>query len=334
MAMQGGLLASVVANQQELERTISSKASKNHHDLPRLDWPPVIMFLGAKLVSHVVLGALLGLLGSAISLSLGVRLTFQVFTALFMFATAMNLLDVHPFFRFVMFQPPKFLQRIVRNSKNSTTMFAPALLGFLTLFIPCGVTQAMEVQAINSGNPVQGALILFAFVLGTTPMFAFLGIATAKLSETWYGNFSRIAAALLIAMAVYSLNGVLVVTNSPFTINKLLRPVTYFFSEERFTTKTQVTVPVVDGAQVVKIGVFNQGYSPNYFRVVAGVPVQLTLESNETYSCALAFVFKEFEINTFLASTDSQTFFFTPQTPGKYLFTCSMGMYTGTVEVI
>ena len=128
IAMQGGLLASVIANQKDQEhdslvenkntykekkrQKYLKKIQKKNFSLKsfdQLDWLPVTMFLGAKLISHTILGLLLGLLGSAITLSLGIRLTFQVFTALFMFATAMNLMDVHPIFRFVMFQPPKFM---------------------------------------------------------------------------------------------------------------------------------------------------------------------------------------------------------------------------------
>lgn len=333
LAMQGGLLASVIANQKGQEYQDPGQNVK--------DWLPVGMFLVAKLVSHTILGFLLGLLGSAITLSLGVRLAFQTFTALFMFATAMNLLDVHPLFRFVVFQPPRFIQRMVRNSSKSSALFAPAVLGFMTIFIPCGVTQAMEVLAINSGNPVYGAMIMFSFVLGTTPLFAALGVATAKLSEGWYSRFTRFAAYALITMALYSLNGVLVVADSSITFQKLTEPVRYYFSDERMSDvlygshgSDAAAVKVVAGVQPVTIGVFNQGYSPNYIQVQAGVPVQLTLQSNDTYSCALAFVMKEFGINTFLESTDTQTFTFTPERPGKYTFTCSMGMYTGIMEAM
>lgn len=337
LAMQGGLLASVIANQKETERDNLQNSKKNlkHSTLStfdQLDWMPVLMFLASKLVSHTVLGFLLGWLGSAITLSLGVRLVFQVFTALFMFATAMNLLNVHPLFRFVSFQPPKFLQRMIRKTSKSNALFAPGLLGLLTIFIPCGVTQAMEVLAISSGNPLSGALIMFAFVLGTSPLFAILGVATAKLSEGWYTKFTKIAAYALILMALYGLNGVLVVLNSPVTLNKIVSPITYFFSDERFSKIS--TVPVNNGVQQVTINVLNKGYEPNYIKVKRDLPVELTLKSNETYTCALSFVFKEFGIKTFLAATDTQTFTFIPKKPGKYVFTCSMGMYSGIMEVI
>ncbi|MCC6711270.1 MAG: sulfite exporter TauE/SafE family protein [Candidatus Pacebacteria bacterium] len=351
LAMQGGLLASMIANQKEQEHTdITSgktlkKSKRKEQDFKsfqgqnfslksfdQLDWLPVMMFLLAKLVSHTILGFLLGLLGSAITLSLGMRLTFQVFTAIFMFATAMNLLDVHPIFRRLAFQPPKFLQRFIRGTSKSEALFAPAVLGLMTIFIPCGVTQAMEVLAINSGSPLTGAAIMFSFVLGTSPLFAILGVATAKLSEGWYQKFSKFAAAVLIGMAVYSINGVLLVADSPLTINKMVRPITYFFSAERFDNVNSVGVK--DGIQQVKINVLSNGYQPRYIKVKSGVPVELTLESNQVYSCALAFVFREFGINTFLESTDSKSFTFTPTKKGKYTFSCSMGMYTGIMEVI
>lgn len=319
MAMQGGLLASAIANQQD-------------EQLKEQKWLPVAMFLATKLLSHTVLGFFLGLLGSAISLSLEARLFFQAFTAFFMFATAMNLLNVHPIFRYVAFQPPKFLQRRIKDTTKSKALFAPALLGVMTIFIPCGVTQAMEVVAINSGNPIQGALIMFAFVLGTSPLFALLGVATSKLSESWTQKFSKVAAYALVAMAIYSINGVLVVLNSPITLQKLAYPVTYFFSEERFAPVT--TPSAQQGFQEVTIGVFNLGYSPKKVNVKSGIPVRLTLKSNETYSCAVSFVFKEFGIRTFLEPTDTETFVFTPTKKGTYTFSCSMGMYTGTMEVI
>jgi len=351
LAMQGGLLTSIIANQKDQEydnitsdkkkikaikkqRYLLSQAAKNFSlkSFDQLDWMPVGMFLLTKLISHTLLGFLLGSLGSALSLGLGVRLAFQVFTALFMFGTAMNLLDVHPIFRYLSFQPPKFVQKIVRNSTKSKALFAPAILGFMTIFIPCGVTQAMEVLTISTGNSIQGALIMFAFVLGTSPLFAAIGVATAKLSEGWHTKFMKFASYALIFMAIYSINGVLIVIDSPVTINKIVSPITYFFSDNRFKSSNN-TISIVGGVQKVNITTLSSGYNPKRISVNVGVPVELTISTNETYSCASAFVFKEFGISTFLKPTDSQTFTFTPTKKGRFTYSCSMGMYTGVMEV-
>lgn len=318
LAVQGGLLASVIANQ---------KGSTQK----RMGALSVGMFLTAKVLAYTLVGFVLGLLGSAISLSLGLRLTFQTLTAFFMIATAMHLLNVHPIFRYLAFTPPKWVQKRIRSSSKSKSLFAPAVLGFFTIFIPCGVTQAMEVLAINTGSAIQGALIMFFFVLGTTPLFALLGLATVKLSTRWHDVFNKVAAVLLICLGLFSLNGVLIVIDSSLAIRNLP---SFAQLSSNSTTQAQPTAQIENGVQQVTIAVQNQGYTPQHIKVKQGVPVNLTLTTSDTYSCAVSFVFPEFGIRTFLEPTDSQSFQFTPQEMGTFNFSCSMGMYTGTLEVI
>ena len=341
--MQGGILASTIANQKRSEgKKIASDAAPNSFDVG--DWGPVTTFLTTKLLGLDALwqlvGFFLGWLGSAITLSLGMRLFFQGFAALFMFASAMNLLEVHPIFRFMAFTPPKFARKLIKNNTNADRLFAPGLLGFLTILIPCGVTQAMEILAISSGSPIQGALIMGTFVLGTAPMFVLIGIATAKLSEVWRVYFLRTAAILLIAMALYSVNGILQVNNSPYSLQRLgprivrlLPP--YESVGARRGSPVDPNVKLEDGKQKVTLSVTNRGYSPKTFRVQKDVPVELTLETKGgVYSCATAFTFKAFNISEFLKPQDSKVKTFTPTKKGIYTFACSMGMYSGTMEVI
>ena len=364
LAVQGGFLASIIANQKEeeigevvtkteqerkltrkerhkakytqsLQQQQESIATKS---FDQMDWMPVTLFLVAKLISHVLLGFFLGWLGSKLELGVTAKLIFQTIAALFMLGTAMNLLEVHPIFRYLVIQPPKFFQRMVRNTSKGKALFTPLLLGFLTILIPCGITQAMEVTAISLGNPLQGALIMGAFVLGTSPVFAIVGIATAKLSETFQRQFMKFAAAALIFLGLSSLNGVLVVLNSPVTFQTITSPITYFFSDERFSSLASGTnssqVPVRNGVQQAVISVTSNGYTPDNFQVKAGVPVQLTVSTKDVYSCASSFLMKSFNVQLSLAPTDSQTVTFTPTQPGKYQFNCSMGMYRGVMEVI
>lgn len=174
---------------------------------------------------------------------------------------------------------------------------------------------------------------MFAFVLGTSPLFALVGVATARLSETFRQSFMKIAALLLVFLGLSSLNGILVVLDSPVTFNKIVRPLTYFFSNDRFSSGASSTA-TVEGIQPVVITVGNNGYAPKNVKVKVGVPVQLTLQTKDTYSCASSFVFKAFNIKLQLGPTDTKTVTFTPTQRGKFQFACSMGMYTGVMEVI
>ena len=337
-AMQGGILASTIANQKRSEgQKIPTDAAPNSFDVG--DWGPVTAFLTTKLIAHTILGFFLGWLGSIVTLGLTMRLFFQGFAALFMFASAMNLLEVHPMFRFLAFSPPKFARRLIKNNTVADRLFAPGLLGFLTILIPCGVTQAMEVLAISSASPIQGALIMGSFVIGTAPMFILIGLATAKLTEVWRTYFLRTAALLLIAMALYSVNGILQVNNSPYSLERVgPRLVKLLPPYDTNVPKSKVanpTVSLVDGKQKVTLTVSNAGYSPKHFTVQKDIPVELTLETNGgVYSCATAFTFKAFNISEYLKPQDSKVKTFTPTNKGIYTFACSMGMYSGTMEVI
>lgn len=343
LAMQGGILASAIANQKddEIESAQKNRSSKkkikqitntNPSSFDQLDWLPVSMFLIGKLISHTLFGFFLGFLGSQLELSLTAKLFFQALAALFMFATAMNLLEIHPIFRYVVIQPPRFFSRIIKNSTKSKAVFTPFLIGFLTLLIPCGVTQSMEVLAMSSGNPLLGAGIMFTFVLGTSPLFAILGVGVAKLSEVWSATFMQIAALSLIFLSIASFNGILVVIDAPITLQKikiaLLDPAGVIY------TDTNSTAQVQGGVQNITLQIQNAGYVPNRLQVKAGVPVNLTLQTTDAYTCASDFVFPEFNVRARLGANDSQTLTFTPTKKGRFTFTCSMGMYTGVLEVI
>ncbi|MEP7166731.1 MAG: sulfite exporter TauE/SafE family protein [Candidatus Woesebacteria bacterium] len=333
LAVQGGFLASIIAGQKNKEL---QKPTKNTtvSSFDRKDWGPVVMFLLAKLLSHTMLGFSLGLLGSVFELSLPIRLVFQAFAAFFMFATAMNLLDVHPIFRYLVFQPPKFISKRIRRLGTNNTLFAPFLLGLFTVFIPCGVTQAMEVNAIALGNPMQSAALMFAFVLGTAPLFSIIGIAMAKLSEGLTQKFLRFVAVVLIGMALVSFNGVLEVVHFPLSGSSIKNGWISFWTPDTQKRNAPSGAQIVNGVQNIRIDITNTGYDPKYLRVQKGIPVKLTLQAGKVYSCAVDFHLSAFAIKEFMKPNTSKSFTFTPSQKGTFAYTCGMGMYTGVLEVI
>ena len=105
----------------------------------RDDAAPVTAFLIGKLASHAVLGLLLGALGDAVQLGFRTRTVTQGLAGVVMVLLALHLLGVRRL-SFLVPQPPAALSRLVRRSARSQAMAAPAVLGVLTVLIPCGVT--------------------------------------------------------------------------------------------------------------------------------------------------------------------------------------------------
>lgn len=307
-AVQGGLLASAVAARKELDQ-------KDKNDVIS-----TLSFLTAKLICYAILGGVLGLFGAALAISDNVRTIMQVIAGVYMIIVALNLLNVHPVFRYFILQPPRFLTRMVRNQSKSADIFAPGILGAMTIFIPCGTTLAMEALAISSGSALKGSLILISFVLGTTPIFFGLGYITAKLSDSFRQTFFKIAGLIIIFTGLVTINSTLGAAGFPVVAID-------FGGEEQQTAD-------IAARQEYQIQISNGGYSPKYLKVKKGLPVKINLVSNNSYGCGLAFRIPSLGITKNLKPTDSQIIEFTPDQVGQIPFSCSMGMYRGVIDVV
>src|SRR3989304_7925960 len=189
IAVQGGLLTSALSNIEN---------SKNNKGL-------VAAFLASKLFAYTILGLLLGLVGSFFAFSPKISAVFQIIIGLFLLATVGRILNLHPIFRYFVIQPPKFVYKLAKNRSKGSSMFSPIILGALTVLMPCGVTQAMMIVALGTGSSIQSALIMFAFILGTSPVFFALGLSITKLII--YRAFNYISALVITVFAVIALNG-------------------------------------------------------------------------------------------------------------------------------
>lgn len=319
LAVQGGLLASVIAarEEEEVEKGINTRNTVI----------PTLTFLQAKLGAHVLLGFLLGAFGSAISINQSAQITMQFFAGVYMVAVALNLLNVHPIFRYVIIQPPRFLTRHIRSRSKSRQLFAPALLGAMTIFIPCGTTLAMAALAISSANPLMGAAIMGVFVAGTSPLFFGLGWLTSVMGDTFRSRFLKIAALGVLYLGLVSINGSFAAAGSPLAFSSFFNP---------FATQNTniVTSEITSGTQQATIVITSGGYSPQVLRVQKNIPLELTLSSQDAYSCASAFRIPSWGITKNLLPNSKEIIKITPTQSGNVMFTCSMGMYRGVIEVI
>jgi plastocyanin domain-containing protein len=75
------------------------------------------------------------------------------------------------------------------------------------------------------------------------------------------------------------------------------------------------------------------GYTPSTIRVMAGRPVRLEFDRQETSGCTEEVVLPQFGIRTYLPAHQTTPVEFTPQKPGRFEFTCGMAMVRGTILV-
>lgn len=328
LAVQGGLLASSIAQQEE--NKLEEDAKRFGHLLP------IISFLVTRLIAYTLFGFLLGSIGTVFQLSLSARVFLQFVAVVFMVGTALNLLQVHPIFRYFVIQPPKFLTRLVKNQSKSKAVFGPALLGAMTVFIPCGATQAMMAYTISTGSSLAGATTMFVFILGTSPLFFLLGYAAKKLGNSVSGAFNKVAAVAIILVALYNLNGALALSGSNFTFENVL-------------TSINCTISFCDGGRVAgaatatgtvkeaTIFITQNGYStqPETVNIKAGSKVKFNIVNQGGGGCAQSLTIPKMNLQRVVPIGQSDTLEFTaPTTPGPLAFMCSMGMFKGNINVI
>jgi len=322
LAIQGGLLASSLSAIGENGAETDGKAPSR--------WLAISLFLLAKLLAYTVLGFFLGWIGSTLTLSPKILGWMQILVGLFMLATAGRILELHPIFRYFVIQPPRWTYRLLKKSSMNSSLFGPFLLGFLTILMPCGVTQATMAIAIASGSAPLGAAIMFAFVLGTSPLFFVLGATIVELLQR--KAFAFVAAAVIILFGILSINGGLGVMGSFYTIQNIYRAATTPV-DQLSVNGGGVTVSAA-GIQEVTIEVSNSGYTSPTTALKAGVPVRLTLVTNNTRGCSRAFTIPSLGISKVLPETGSEVIEFTPKKIGRLAYSCSMGMYTGQFTVV
>jgi sulfite exporter TauE/SafE len=372
LAVQGGLLASSVA--LEVEQSIQNQPAKVQRakigttPQPQPVQPraalPIVLFLTAKLVAYTLLGFMLGLAGAVLQLTPMMRAILLTAIGIFMIGNALRMLNVHPIFRYFLIEPPSSVTRYIRRkSKSQANALTPLFLGTLTVLIPCGVTQAMMAVAMGTGNPWTGAAILFAFVLGTSPVFFSIAYLTTKLGARLEKNFIRIVAVIMIILGLVSIDGGLTLAGFPYSVSNMrmaakgsepaptatvAQPAaqeavpgarTAAAAQEQkplhATEASRVTGafgPAAAASGVVTINVKNDGYQPEVTHARPGQPFRLALVTDEVYSCSRAFVIPSLKVEEMLPATGTVTVDIPPQPAGSRLFySCSMGMYSGVI---
>ncbi len=333
LAVQGGLLASSLGHQLEQDMLNQPSTKKKRHGhrerQPQVQAQtamPILLFLGAKLAAYTLLGLLLGWLGQTLTLNPVTRAILLIAIGIFMVGNALRMFNVHPIFRYFVVEPPKFITRYIRRTaKNGTEYLTPLFLGALTVFIPCGVTQAMMAVALATGSPLQGAALMFAFVLGTSPVFFVVAYLATKLGSRLEGFFMRFVAIVLLVLGLVSMNSGLNLIGSPLSFQNI--------TQSLFSPPAPVdTVVNTTPSTTITLTAHNSGYSPQRLYAKAGEAILLNIVTKNTFSCSRDLVIPALGLETLLPQTGTVPINIPAQAAGTVMrFSCSMGMYTGEI---
>ena len=318
-AVQGGLLTGLITRQRA-----GSEPAQSWRDQLGDDLAPVGGFLAGKLASHSLLGALLGALGGAVELGVGFRTWLQIGAGLLIVVFGLAQLGV-PGFRRIVVEPPASWLRVVRNRARSRSALAPAVLGFVTVLIPCGVTLSVEALALTSGSALMGAATMAVFVLGTGPLFAVLGYAARKLATAWRGRLGVVTGLAVLVMGLYTLNGGLELAGAPFAASRIVEA-----SADAPVDTAAVTV--ANGQQTVVITARTDAYSPDNVQARSGLPTTLVVKSDKAQGCVRAFVIRDQE--KILPANGETRIDLGVLRPGRLDYACGMGMYTDVITIV
>jgi len=324
-ALVGGLVLSM--SKQWMERY-----SESNSTLEKLQ--PHLMFNAGRLASYAFFGGALGILGSKLQISLAFTPFLIIAVSIMMFFLALQMLGVKAFRKF-QFTMPRFITRHIADETNFQAKHMPFLMGALTFFLPCGFTITAQGLALISGSPVQGALIMLSFALGTIPVLLAIGLSAIKFSQKSHLSykFLKVGGIMVLFFALYNMNSQLNVLGISSLSDIKLNPNQQ--NQQSSNNNEKELPPIVDGKQVIKMNASSNGYSPNYFKIKVGVPVRWEITDIGTSGCTNAVISQGlFQGSISLKRGETSIKEFTPSKTGKYKFSCWMGMISGVIEVV
>ncbi len=295
---------------------------------------PHFLFNAGRVLGYAAGGALLGLVGNVFQLSPAFTALMVIAVSAVMVLLGLQMLGVKSLAQFQI-RLPKSITGSLSDESNFTGKFAPALMGAATFLLPCGFTITAQAIALASGNPITGSLIMALFAIGTIPGLMAIGYSSVKLhsNPTTSAKFSAIAGYLVLFFALFNINNQLAVVGLP---NLSTIFAAQAASNNAATGGQQAaTAPIVNGKQVITMQMNSSGYVPNQFTVKVGTPVSWQMINDGTAGCNSSVVAQGLfpgRVDTIANQTVTKEF--TPTTPGVYRFSCTMGMYTGTITVV
>jgi sulfite exporter TauE/SafE len=312
VAMCGGINLSQTIARVEQEQKPTSRTSTLQ---------PSLRYNLGRIISYTLVGGLVGALGSVIAFDGFFKGIVQLIAGVFMVVMALILLGIFPWLRQFNITLPKTLTALVDKQRNRSK--SPLVIGLLNGLMPCGPLQAMQLYALSTGSALTGALSMLVFSLGTTPLMFGLGAAGSMLSKRFTQRATAAGAVLVAVLGLFMFS-------TGWNLSGFSNPLDAL-SPAAAPIVREVTVE--NGYQIV-----NNALEPGAYPTItvqADLPVKWNINASEgsINGCNNRIFIPEYDIERSLKTGDN-IIEFTPTKPGRYAYSCWMGMIRGTITVV
>jgi len=296
---------------------------------------PNVAYQGAKVVSYMLVGLLLGAVGAFFDLN-AIRPYVYYVAGVFMIVLGLGMTGRFPWAARLTPRPPKWLMNTLLKMRRKSvsdaqeghsTLATPITFGLMTGLLPCGPLMAAQVAAAASGSAFTGAMGMAAFALGTAPLMIAFGTAGSLIPRVWK---ERMMVALAIGVMIFGLvfiNRGLVATGSPVTFMTVKTAV---LGTGSAATDYQTAA---DGVVEVPVSIIDTQFVPQVVQIPADKPVRLVVDRQEDVACSDQIYLPQLEILVDLAPNGVTAVEIPATKAGAYTLTCGMSMMQGQLIV-
>lgn len=297
---------------------------------------PNLAYQTAKIASYVLVGLLLGAVGSLLDLG-AVRPYVMVAAGVFMIVLAVGMTGRVPWAARLAPRPPRFLVSALAATRRRaaasataqrTSLATPITFGLLTGLMPCAPLMAAQLNAAASGSASSGALAMLAFGLGTAPLMLAFGTASSLIPRRFKERVMTVLAVVVLVFGATYLNRGAMLLGSPVTLQSMTRSVLGGGAAEQSAGYRTGS----DGVVEVPLVIANTQFVPATIDVPADVPVRLVVERRESNPCSDQLAVPQLGVLADLAPNATTVVDLPPARKGSYTLTCGMGMMSGTVR--
>jgi sulfite exporter TauE/SafE/plastocyanin domain-containing protein/copper chaperone CopZ len=315
MALVGGLVLGLSAAFQARHPDLGGPAAMR----------PAAVFVAGRIAGYALFGAVLGAVGASVTMPPMLTAVLMVTVAVVMLLLGARLTGLSP--RLAAWSPtlPMGLGGRLGLADGGAGAYSDtraAMLGAASFFLPCGFTQAIQIYALSTGNPMFAAALLGTFAIGTAPgLLALAGLPVVVPSRA-RPTLLRLVGVVVIGFAL--LNGSAALRLSGFSMPSLVA-----FASAAPLPGTLGS----DGVQTITTYQDANGYSPDNIVIYAGYPTRWTVQSSDTSTCAASLWVRDLDIRARLNKGDN-AFELPALKAGTLNYSCAMGMYSGKITVV